>query len=173
MLSIFYIIINNKKKISEPTDHTENKLKDVGVQWFPNVLLSLQTLIKASYLSNFLENNWSSFRHCTFSLPQDFQLWCDLREFEQRMGSRYLTHQGDEERWIRYAQERQLSFPSHLCWDPYSEPDMWPQLRGVKVGQFAVCTAETLPLLLFFFFLPINPSHITPTCILKQIMFVS
>lgn len=55
---------------------------------------------------------------------QDFQLWCDLREFEQRMGSRYLTHQGDEERWIRYAQERQLSFPSHLCWDPYSEPDM-------------------------------------------------
>uniref|UniRef100_A0A671VI12 protein kinase C n=1 Tax=Sparus aurata TaxID=8175 RepID=A0A671VI12_SPAAU len=55
---------------------------------------------------------------------QDFQLWCDLREFEQRMGSRYLTHQGDEERWIRYAQERELSFPSHLCWDPYSEPDM-------------------------------------------------
>ncbi|XP_051284862.1 serine/threonine-protein kinase D3 isoform X1 [Dicentrarchus labrax] len=49
---------------------------------------------------------------------QDFQLWCDLREFEQRMGCRYLTHQGDNERWIRYAQERGISFPTHLCWDP-------------------------------------------------------
>ncbi|XP_034757026.1 protein kinase D4 [Etheostoma cragini] len=49
---------------------------------------------------------------------QDFQLWCDLREFEQRMGCRYLTHRGDEERWIRYAQERGLDFPPHLCWDP-------------------------------------------------------
>uniref|UniRef100_A0A3B4WWG9 non-specific serine/threonine protein kinase n=1 Tax=Seriola lalandi dorsalis TaxID=1841481 RepID=A0A3B4WWG9_SERLL len=45
---------------------------------------------------------------------QDFELWCDLREFEQRMGCRYLTHKGDEERWIRYAQERGLNFPSHL-----------------------------------------------------------
>uniref|UniRef100_A0A3Q4BDL6 Uncharacterized protein n=1 Tax=Mola mola TaxID=94237 RepID=A0A3Q4BDL6_MOLML len=44
---------------------------------------------------------------------QDFQLWCDLREFEQKMGCRYLTHLGDEERWIGYAQERGLSFPSH------------------------------------------------------------
>uniref|UniRef100_A0A3B5BJX8 Serine/threonine-protein kinase D3-like n=1 Tax=Stegastes partitus TaxID=144197 RepID=A0A3B5BJX8_9TELE len=47
---------------------------------------------------------------------QDFQLWCDLREFELRMGCRYLTHRGDEEHWIRYAQERGADFPSHLCW---------------------------------------------------------
>ncbi|KAK5858626.1 hypothetical protein PBY51_002752 [Eleginops maclovinus] len=49
---------------------------------------------------------------------QDFQLWCDLRAFEQRMGCRYLTHHGDEERWIGFTQERGLDFPSHLCWDP-------------------------------------------------------
>ncbi|XP_049922966.1 protein kinase D4 [Epinephelus moara] len=55
---------------------------------------------------------------------QDFQLWCDLREFEQRMGCRYLTHRGDEERWIRYAQERGLDFPTHLCWDPDNNPQM-------------------------------------------------
>ncbi|CAL8325805.1 unnamed protein product [Lota lota] len=42
---------------------------------------------------------------------QDFQLWCDLRAFEQRMGSRYLTHEGDGDRWRRYAQERALVFP--------------------------------------------------------------
>ncbi|XP_040887311.1 protein kinase D4 [Toxotes jaculatrix] len=53
---------------------------------------------------------------------QDFQLWCDLREFEQRIGCRYLTHQGDEERWIRYAQEKDLDVPSHLCWDHDNDP---------------------------------------------------
>ena len=51
------------------------------------------------------------------SVNQDFQLWCDLRAFEQRMGSRYLTHEGDEERWRRYAQERALVFPPQLCCD--------------------------------------------------------
>ncbi|KAF3837215.1 hypothetical protein F7725_004679, partial [Dissostichus mawsoni] len=48
----------------------------------------------------------------------DFQLWCDLRAFEQTMGCRYLTHCGDEERWIRFTKERGLDFPPHLCWDP-------------------------------------------------------
>uniref|UniRef100_UPI0037E869DB protein kinase D4 isoform X1 n=1 Tax=Semicossyphus pulcher TaxID=241346 RepID=UPI0037E869DB len=55
---------------------------------------------------------------------QDFQLWCDLREFEQRMGRRYLTHAEDEERWTRYTQERGLNFPFQLCWDPNNGPDM-------------------------------------------------
>ncbi|XP_069374387.1 protein kinase D4 [Paralichthys olivaceus] len=54
---------------------------------------------------------------------QDFQLWCDLRVFEQRMGCRYLTHRGDEERWIRHAQEKGLDFPSHLSLEPEDEPD--------------------------------------------------
>ncbi|XP_053716036.1 protein kinase D4 [Synchiropus splendidus] len=48
---------------------------------------------------------------------QDFQLWCDLRELEQREGSRYLTHHCDDERWRRYATERGLTFPSSLCCD--------------------------------------------------------
>ncbi|XP_062239997.1 protein kinase D4 isoform X2 [Platichthys flesus] len=55
---------------------------------------------------------------------QDFQLWCDLRAFEQRMGCRYLTHRGDEERWVRWARETGQDFPSHLCWEPEDDPDM-------------------------------------------------
>ncbi|XP_062416747.1 protein kinase D4 isoform X2 [Pungitius pungitius] len=54
---------------------------------------------------------------------QDFQLWCDLREFELRKGRRFLTHRGDEERWLRHAQQRGLDFPSHLCWDS-DDPDL-------------------------------------------------
>ncbi|TNM93623.1 hypothetical protein fugu_001799 [Takifugu bimaculatus] len=48
---------------------------------------------------------------------QNFQLWCDLREFEHSVGCRYLTHLGDDERWICYAKEKGLSIPTHLCGD--------------------------------------------------------
>uniref|UniRef100_A0A3Q3NPF1 Protein kinase D4 n=1 Tax=Labrus bergylta TaxID=56723 RepID=A0A3Q3NPF1_9LABR len=65
----------------------------------------LQVSIRRRFsVSKALEHTWL----------QDFQLWCDLRDFEQRMGCRYLTHYGDEERWTRYAKERGLNFPSHL-----------------------------------------------------------
>ncbi|KTF80736.1 hypothetical protein cypCar_00032351 [Cyprinus carpio] len=46
---------------------------------------------------------------------QNMQMWCDLREFEQRMGYRYLTHEADDERWRAYALEKDLSFPEHLA----------------------------------------------------------
>ncbi|CAJ1085953.1 protein kinase D4 [Xyrichtys novacula] len=55
---------------------------------------------------------------------QNFQLWCDLREFELKMGCRYLTHQGDEQHWMKYAQERGLKFPSSLCWLLDNNTDM-------------------------------------------------
>uniref|UniRef100_A0A3B4AFP9 Uncharacterized protein n=1 Tax=Periophthalmus magnuspinnatus TaxID=409849 RepID=A0A3B4AFP9_9GOBI len=53
---------------------------------------------------------------------QNFQLWCDLREFEQRVGCRYLTHQSDDEHWRNYAQESGLDLPPHLLWDPLPDP---------------------------------------------------
>ncbi|KAJ8281827.1 hypothetical protein COCON_G00043460 [Conger conger] len=46
---------------------------------------------------------------------QDFQLWCDLREFELRLGRCYLTHESDGDRWRSYALERGLPFPEHLA----------------------------------------------------------
>lgn len=52
---------------------------------------------------------------CPFVLLQNFQMWCDLREFEQRMGYRYLTHEADDEHWRSYALEKGLSFPEHLA----------------------------------------------------------
>ncbi|MBN3326531.1 KPCD3 kinase, partial [Atractosteus spatula] len=49
---------------------------------------------------------------------QDFQLWLDLREFEERQGRRYLTHPGDEPRWLQHAQDRGLEYPQHLLAGP-------------------------------------------------------
>ncbi|XP_046421888.1 serine/threonine-protein kinase D3 isoform X1 [Neodiprion virginianus] len=37
---------------------------------------------------------------------QDYQTWCDLRELEQQVGCRYLTHESDDARWMSYANQR-------------------------------------------------------------------
>lgn len=33
---------------------------------------------------------------------QDYQMWCDLRELESKIGCRYLTHESDDARWAAY-----------------------------------------------------------------------
>ncbi|KAJ8246785.1 hypothetical protein GJAV_G00255380 [Gymnothorax javanicus] len=55
---------------------------------------------------------------------QDFQLWCDLRELELRMGRRYLTHEDDERRWRRYAQDQGRDFPEHLTYGPCGDESL-------------------------------------------------
>uniref|UniRef100_A0A8D0GXD3 Protein kinase domain-containing protein n=1 Tax=Sphenodon punctatus TaxID=8508 RepID=A0A8D0GXD3_SPHPU len=45
---------------------------------------------------------------------QDVQTWLDLRELEARVGQRYLTHQSDDPRWCRLAQEHGLGLPLEL-----------------------------------------------------------
>ncbi|KAI4494096.1 hypothetical protein M0802_009250 [Mischocyttarus mexicanus] len=34
---------------------------------------------------------------------QDYQTWCDLRELENKVGYRYLTHESDDARWMAYG----------------------------------------------------------------------
>ncbi|XP_078676043.1 serine/threonine-protein kinase D1-like isoform X6 [Branchiostoma floridae x Branchiostoma belcheri] len=36
---------------------------------------------------------------------QDYYTWCDLRELEGQVGSRYLTHESDDARWEAYRRE--------------------------------------------------------------------
>ncbi|XP_043276288.1 serine/threonine-protein kinase D1 isoform X2 [Venturia canescens] len=37
---------------------------------------------------------------------QDYQTWCDLRQLEVQVGTRYLTHESDDPRWMAYAGQR-------------------------------------------------------------------
>jgi len=37
---------------------------------------------------------------------QDYNLWCDLRKVEKKMGTRWLTHESDDERWESYARRK-------------------------------------------------------------------
>ena len=63
---------------------------------------------------------------------KDFQLWCDLRAFEQRLGCRYLTHEGDEVQWRRFAQERALLFRAAPRAAP-SDPLLFRLLKLLKL----------------------------------------
>ncbi|KAM9827413.1 protein kinase D4 [Neosynchiropus ocellatus] len=92
---------------------------------FPRQPWASVSLEAVSLINNLLQvsvrRRFSVGRALGHAWLQDFQLRCDLRELEQRVASRYLTHRCDDERWRRYATERGLTFPSSLCCDL----DMW------------------------------------------------
>ncbi|XP_066536511.1 protein kinase D4 [Hoplias malabaricus] len=85
---------------------------------FPRQPWALISLEAVSLINNLLQvvvrRRFSVGKAMGHPWLQNFQLWCDLRQFEQRMGRRYLTHESDDERWRQHAQDKGLSFPSHL-----------------------------------------------------------
>ncbi|GAB1301344.1 Serine/threonine-protein kinase [Apodemus speciosus] len=49
---------------------------------------------------------------------QDYQTWLDLREFETRIGERYITHESDDARWEIHAYTHNLEYPKHFIMAP-------------------------------------------------------
>ncbi|KAL0970119.1 hypothetical protein UPYG_G00237390 [Umbra pygmaea] len=105
-----------------------NEEEDIGQQitnaafMYPRTPWATISLEAVSLINNLLQvavrRRFSVGKALGHPWLQDFQLWCDLREFEKKMNHRYLTHEGDDDRWKNYAQERGLIFPSHLIWTP-------------------------------------------------------
>ncbi|KAM5138402.1 serine/threonine-protein kinase D1-like [Mantella aurantiaca] len=55
---------------------------------------------------------------------QDFQTWLDLRELETRVGQRYITHESDDARWQRFAEDCGIDYPQHFVMGPqYDETE--------------------------------------------------
>ncbi|XP_023682470.1 protein kinase D4 [Paramormyrops kingsleyae] len=102
-----------------------NEYEDIGQQitnasfMFPRQPWANISLEAVSLITNLLQvsvkRRFTVGKALGHSWLQDFQLWCDLREFERRMGLRYLTHQDDGVRWQKHAQEKGLDFPSQLA----------------------------------------------------------
>ncbi|CAG2174004.1 unnamed protein product, partial [Oppiella nova] len=42
---------------------------------------------------------------------QDYEVWCDLRELESNVGVRWVTHESDDDRWKKYADDHNLPPP--------------------------------------------------------------
>ncbi|KAL7880580.1 hypothetical protein SRHO_G00028340 [Serrasalmus rhombeus] len=93
---------------------------------FPRQPWSFISLEAVSLINNLLQvvvrRRYSVGKAMGHAWLQNFQLWCDLRQFEQRMGRRYITHESDDERWRRHAQEKGLPLPSQLTTEPSEEP---------------------------------------------------
>ncbi|XP_056021623.1 serine/threonine-protein kinase D1-like isoform X3 [Ostrea edulis] len=64
-----------------------------------NILLQTNHKKRPS-CSNVLRHPW---------LIQDYQTWCDLRQLEENVGQRYLSHESDDERWEQFRRERNLA----------------------------------------------------------------
>uniref|UniRef100_A0A4W5N0B5 protein kinase C n=1 Tax=Hucho hucho TaxID=62062 RepID=A0A4W5N0B5_9TELE len=51
---------------------------------------------------------------------QDYQMWLDLRSLEGKMHERYITHESDDTRWERHAEQHGLTYPAHLV-NPHAD----------------------------------------------------
>uniref|UniRef100_A0A674ABF9 protein kinase C n=1 Tax=Salmo trutta TaxID=8032 RepID=A0A674ABF9_SALTR len=54
---------------------------------------------------------------------QDYQMWLDLRSLEWKMHQRYITHESDDTRWERHAEQHGLTYPAHLV-NPHADLDI-------------------------------------------------
>uniref|UniRef100_A0A8C7TEI8 Serine/threonine-protein kinase n=1 Tax=Oncorhynchus mykiss TaxID=8022 RepID=A0A8C7TEI8_ONCMY len=53
---------------------------------------------------------------------QDYQMWLDLRSLEWKMHQRYITHESDDTRWERHAEQHGLTYPAHLV-NPHADAE--------------------------------------------------
>ncbi|XP_016350164.1 serine/threonine-protein kinase D1-like [Sinocyclocheilus anshuiensis] len=53
-------------------------------------------------------------------MKKDYQMWLDLRTLECKMQERYITHESDDLRWERFAEQNGLQYPAHLI-NPHAD----------------------------------------------------
>ncbi len=53
--------------------------------------------------------NWSITEFENDSDFQDYSTWLELRSLEEIVGGRYLTHESDDERWLRFEKSLRAS----------------------------------------------------------------
>uniref|UniRef100_A0A8C7FVG9 Serine/threonine-protein kinase n=1 Tax=Oncorhynchus kisutch TaxID=8019 RepID=A0A8C7FVG9_ONCKI len=68
---------------------------------------------------------------------QDYQMWLDLRSLEWKMHQRYITHESDDTRWERHAEQHGLTYPAHLV-NPHADVS-----EGVESEEADTMTALT------------------------------
>ncbi|XP_073913882.1 serine/threonine-protein kinase D2 isoform X3 [Castor canadensis] len=55
-----------------------------------------------------MRKRYSVDKSLSHSWLQEYQTWLDLRELENKMGERYITHESDDARWEQFVAERLL-----------------------------------------------------------------
>jgi hypothetical protein len=70
-----------------------------------------------------------------FFLPQDYQLWKDLRILEGEVGKRYLTHESDDQRWGVYERQLQMTSQSKVASVSLSPIHITGEMQGFPQGE--------------------------------------
>lgn len=87
-----------------------------------NNLLILSFPLAIDLINNLLQvkmrKRYSVDKSLSHPWLQDYQTWLDLREFETRIGERYITHESDDARWEIHAYTHNLVYPKHFIMAP-------------------------------------------------------
>ncbi|KAG9475332.1 hypothetical protein GDO78_003653 [Eleutherodactylus coqui] len=88
--------------------------------FFPSLAIALIS----SLLQIQIRRRFSVVKALSHPWMQDFQTWLDLRELETKVGQRYITHESDDVRWQRFAEECGIEYPQHFVMGPqYDETE--------------------------------------------------
>ncbi|KAJ7416002.1 hypothetical protein WISP_74715 [Willisornis vidua] len=118
---IVYVSLSGTFPFNEDED-INDQIQNAAFMYPPNPWkeISSEGLNNVEVYKVVLEFSSGSFgiRNVYMTSTQDYQTWLDLREFETRIGERYITHESDDARWKEHAYEHNLEYPQHFIMAP-------------------------------------------------------
>uniref|UniRef100_A0A8D0CAT1 Serine/threonine-protein kinase n=1 Tax=Salvator merianae TaxID=96440 RepID=A0A8D0CAT1_SALMN len=113
---IMYVSLSGTFPFNEDED-INDQIQNAAFMYPPNPWRQI-SVGAIDLINNLLQvkmrKRFSVDKSLSHSWLQDYQTWLDLRELENRMGERYITHESDDARWEQFAAEHGLPYPEHL-----------------------------------------------------------
>ncbi|KAL7987510.1 hypothetical protein Chor_006429 [Crotalus horridus] len=115
---IIYVSLSGTFPFNEDED-INDQIQNAAFMYPPNPWKEIST---TDLINNLLQvkmrKRYSVDKSLSHPWLQDYQTWLDLREFETRIGERYITHESDDARWEEHAYEHNLVYPKHFIMAP-------------------------------------------------------
>ncbi|XP_062996102.1 serine/threonine-protein kinase D2 [Elgaria multicarinata webbii] len=113
---IMYVSLSGTFPFNEDED-INDQIQNAAFMYPPNPWRQI-SVGAIDLINNLLQvkmrKRFSVDKSLSHSWLQDYQTWLDLRELENRMNERYITHESDDARWEHFAAEHSLPYPAHL-----------------------------------------------------------
>ncbi|KAM6973539.1 serine/threonine-protein kinase D2 [Aplochiton taeniatus] len=117
---IMYVSLSGTFPFNEDED-INDQIHNAAFMYPPNPWKSISadaTDLINNLLQVKMRKRYSVDKSLSHTYLQDYQAWLDLRELENKLGERYITHESDDCRWQHYAREHTLPYPAHLVAPP-------------------------------------------------------
>ncbi|XP_006626195.1 serine/threonine-protein kinase D3 isoform X2 [Lepisosteus oculatus] len=117
---IIYVSLSGTFPFNEDED-INDQIQNAAFMYPPNPWIEISgeaTDLINNLLQVKMRKRYSVDKSLSHPWLQDYQTWLDLREFETRIGERYITHESDDARWEEYADMHNLAYPKHFIMAP-------------------------------------------------------